>query len=149
MLSENGSSDDVGSTQRSDNFLAALSRPHIIDQVTQTVPKKRTKCMLYLVQGKIDIFWCRRNHTNRGKIVAAWQYHVLDRYLCQRTSNSIYGTFHEAFSMWKWVSLKAEGKHICYSSWSTPSTGQVIRVYVSLSWCSLDNSSEVLITCRL
>ena len=52
-------------------FLVAPSRSHVIDQVTQTVPKKRSKSGLYSVQGKIGIFWCRKNRKNRGKIVAA------------------------------------------------------------------------------
>ena len=73
---------------------------------------------------------------NRGKIVLAGQYHLLDTYLCQRTWDSIYGTSHEGFSLWMWVSLKAEGKHMRSSRWSTTSTGQIIRVFVSLSWCS-------------
>ena len=113
MLSENASSDDVETQQPSEEFLAQLLRLCVIDQVTQTVPKKRSKSGLYSVQGKIGIFWCRKNHRNRGKIVAAWQYHVLDRYPCERTSNVWFGTFHEAFSLWMWVSLKAEGKHMC------------------------------------
>ena len=60
MLSENALSDDVRSTQCNDDFLIAPSRPHVIDQVTQTVPKKRSKSGLYSVQGKIGIFWCRK-----------------------------------------------------------------------------------------
>ena len=110
--------------------------------------KKRSKSGLYSVQGKIGIFWCRKNRRNRGKIMGAWQYYVLDRYVCQRTSNFWFDTFHEGFSLQMWVSLKAEGKHMCWSSWSTPSTGQVIRVHVLLSWWHLVSNLEVLTACR-
>ena len=40
MLSENASSDDVQSQQRSEEILVVLLRSHVIDQVTQIVPKK-------------------------------------------------------------------------------------------------------------
>ena len=68
MLSENASSDDVETQQLSEEFLAQLLRLCVIDQVTQTVPKKRSKSGLYSVQGKIGIFWCRKNRKNRGKL---------------------------------------------------------------------------------
>ena len=70
MLSENASSDDVETQQPSEEFLAQLLRLCVIDQVTQTVPKKRSKSGLYSVQGKIAMFWCRKNRKNRGKL---WQ----------------------------------------------------------------------------
>ena len=66
MLSENASSDDVRSQQRSEEILVVLLRSHVIDQVTQTVPKKRSKSGLYSVQGKIGIFWWRKNRKNTG-----------------------------------------------------------------------------------
>ena len=113
MLSENASSDDVETQQPSEEFLAQLLRLCVIDQVTQTVPKKRSKSGLYSVQGKIGIFWCRKNRRNREKIVEAWKYHVLDTYLCQGASNLSFETFHDTFSLWMWVSLTAEGNHMC------------------------------------
>ena len=68
---------------------------------------------LYSAQGKFGMFWCKKNRKNRGKIVAAWKYHVLDRNLCQRASNLWFETFHDTFSLWMWVSLTAEGNHMC------------------------------------
>ena len=85
MLSENASSDDVETQQPSEEFLAQLLRLCIIDQVTQTVPKKRSKSELYSVQGKIGMFCCKKNRKNKGKIAAAWQYHVHNTYPYQRT----------------------------------------------------------------
>ena len=70
MLSENASSDDVEMQQPSEEFLAQLLRLCVIDQVTQTVPKKRSKSGLYSVQGKIGIFWCRKIAKIGGKL---WQ----------------------------------------------------------------------------
>ena len=43
MLSENASSDDVQSQQHSEEILIVLLRLHVIDQVTQTVPKSGQK----------------------------------------------------------------------------------------------------------
>ena len=71
MLSENASSDDVRSQQRSEEILVVLLPSHVIGQVTQTVPKKRSKSGLYSVQGKIGIFGGGKIAKNRGKIVAA------------------------------------------------------------------------------
>ena len=71
MLSENASSDDVETQQPSEEFLAQLLCLCVIDQVTQTVPKKRSKSGLYSVQGKIGIFGGGKIAKNRGKIVAA------------------------------------------------------------------------------
>ena len=71
MLSENALSDDVGSTQRSDDFLAAPSRPHVIDQVTQTVPKSGQKADYIQCRARLASFGGGKIAKNRGKIVAA------------------------------------------------------------------------------
>ena len=52
MLSENASSDDVRSQQRSEEILVVLLRSHVIDQVTQTVPKKAVKKRIIFSAGQ-------------------------------------------------------------------------------------------------
>ena len=52
MLSENASSDDVRSQQRSEEFLAVLLPSHVIGQVTQTVPKKVVKKRIIFSAGQ-------------------------------------------------------------------------------------------------
>ena len=74
MLSEKALSNDIETQQPSEEFLAQLLHLCVIDQVTQTVPKSGQKAdyiQLYSVQGKIGMFWCRKNRKNRGTFCGA------------------------------------------------------------------------------
>ena len=71
MLSENASSDDVRSQQRSEEILVVLLQSHVIDQVTQTVPKSGQKADYIQRRARLASFGAGKIALNRGKIVAA------------------------------------------------------------------------------
>ena len=70
MLSENASSDDVETQQPSEEFLAQLLRLCVIDQVTQTVPKKRSKADYIQCRARLPCFAARKIAKIGGKL---WQ----------------------------------------------------------------------------
>ena len=70
MLSENVSSDDVRSQQRSEEILVVLLRSHVIGQVTQTVQKSGQKADYIQCRARLACFAARKIAKIGGKL---WQ----------------------------------------------------------------------------
>ena len=96
MLSENASSDDVRSQQRSEEILVVLLRSHVIDQVTQTVPKKRSKAEYIQCRARLPCFAARKIAKIGGKL---WQLESI------MSLTEIYVRGHKSLSMELFMTL--------------------------------------------